>query len=607
LLIAAIFFLPGAIRDGVFNRDGSYNWMYVDTQYFSAIASSVKSSAGVPKTPGMGIADLNYHFGPHATAGAVSAALGISTGDAVARIVRPSGLLALLLAVYSLGSFLSWETSGETRGGILAAAGLFFYGSLASLFAVNVNSASLVSGAILLELPSASVAGNGGPFNHLIVGGSQVPGLIGLFISIRLILAKLTASDARYMKPDLLTLLPAAVFPSSLLVGIGSLGLQASLFAWFGRSSKHVWISIFVMVCTGILSAWAMGYIGPHATPEKTEFKPALLITKPETLFVFVLWFFIGLGLRIFAFARVKNPLRDAVSAALLVSVLGFVSLSVLFVEYYWSNNRYGLLFAGSILSVFSFAWLFAPFREAFKGNSSGLLSAVADTMRFAMFSGMAFLVLTILAWSIVGSTDPNSRYSLKLAFAASIAVLLSTVAARFFIVNLNRARPIIVFLILGVYSLGFTAWIADWLNFGLGRMKMDIVVSSGEVVGLATLRNISKKGDLVATNHHSLPNFSFGPERAYGYGALSERPMLLEGWKSSGGENHPLFEKVKRANDLLFSTSDASVARDIVRSFDIRFIVAQPGTDLLVTKSLPSWLVPISDSGSLTIYRVAN
>ena len=38
--------------------------------------------------------------------------------------------------------------------------------------------------------------------------------------------------------------------------------------------------------------------------------------------------------------------------------------------------------------------------------------------------------------------------------------------------------------ILMGVLMIGFLAWITPWLNFGMGRMKMDVTISPGEVQG---------------------------------------------------------------------------------------------------------------------------
>lgn len=603
LIIALVYFLPGAIRDAVYLPDGSYNWMYVDTQYHCAIATSVKSCIGTPKLPDMGVTDLRYHFGPDAIAGAISAALGIPVGDAVARIVRPTALLSLLFASYSLGRLLARMPGRENTCGILAAAGLFFYGSLASLFANNVNSASLVSGAILFELPYVSVPSSGGPFSHLILGGSELHGLSGLFVLLTLFLAKLKVSDERYLGPDLLSFGPAALFPTSLLLGIAYAGLTTLLLLWFGSRNKRAWFNLAVVACTSIFSVWAMGYIGSPMTA-RTEFEPVRFMT--EGLFEFFVWFYIGLGIRQYAFSRMKNPLRDPVSAALIILFVGFVSLSLLFRDHYWGNTRYGLLFAQATFSVFSFAWLSEPTRMALRNNWSELSSAVTDLLRVILLSGIAFFTCAVFSYLLIELSD-NSRFSVVMTIKAAFVIILVSAASLVLFLKVKNLQSVLSGLVAGICFLGFAAWVADWVNYGLGRMRMDVTISKGEALGLASLRNVSKKGDMVATNQHALPGFRRGSERSYAYGTLSERTMLLEGWKSGGADNHPLFEQIKQANDLLFSTTDEGVARNVIRDFNIRFVVAKPETDIALAKSLPNWLSLIPDTGTLKVYKVMN
>jgi hypothetical protein len=168
------------------------------------------------------------------------------------------------------------------------------------------------------------------------------------------------------------------------------------------------------------------------------------------------------------------------------------------------------------------------------------------------------------------------------------------------------KLRRVLAVSTIAVYLVGFVAWIPPWVNFGLGRMQMDVKISGEEVRGLRLLHEISAKGDLIATNQHSLPGFRQGAtDRSYAYGALSERPILLEGWQAGGAENHPLFKDVKKANDLLFSTNDPAVVWDIVKSFNIRFLVARPDTDIALPTPRPTWLQKVEDTGTLTVYQV--
>ena len=177
VLICAVYFLPGARNDAVVRRDGSFNWIYVDTQYFHSVAASIKNSDGPPKAPGTSTEELRYHFGPYAPAAAISRLDGLELGDAFARVTRGASLWALVLSCFGLGTLLSLKANGGKFGGVMSVAGLFFYGSLLSLFTNELNASSSVTGAILFVIPTVAVPADGGPFSHLILGHSMLHGL----------------------------------------------------------------------------------------------------------------------------------------------------------------------------------------------------------------------------------------------------------------------------------------------------------------------------------------------------------------------------------------------------------------------------------------------
>ena len=106
-LICMVYFVPGARNDAVLRHDGSFNWIYGDTQHFYAIAAAIKSSDGVPKTPGTATAELLYHFGPYASAAAISRLDGLDLGDALVRVTGAAWLWALVLSSFGAGRLLS--------------------------------------------------------------------------------------------------------------------------------------------------------------------------------------------------------------------------------------------------------------------------------------------------------------------------------------------------------------------------------------------------------------------------------------------------------------------------------------------------------------------
>ena len=95
------------------------------------------------------------------------------------------------------------------------------------------------------------------------------------------------------------------------------------------------------------------------------------------------------------------------------------------------------------------------------------------------------------------------------------------------------------------------------------------------------------------------------GRGRSYGYSALSERPVLLEGYVARNEIVLPWFKTLLYDNDLLFSTTNPETLRDIARKWHVRYLVARPGTDIALPRPLPPWLIEQQDCGDLKIYRI--
>src|ERR1019366_147340 len=146
VLIGAVYFFPAARNDAILRRDGSFNWIYVDTQYNHAIASAIKNGGSPLEEPGTATTELLYHFGPYAPAAVISRFAGLNLGDAFARVTRGASLWALVLSCFGLGTLLSLRATGQKFGGIMSVAGFFFYGSLLALFSDELNSSSYVTG-----------------------------------------------------------------------------------------------------------------------------------------------------------------------------------------------------------------------------------------------------------------------------------------------------------------------------------------------------------------------------------------------------------------------------------------------------------------------------
>ena len=123
--------------------------------------------------------------------------------------------------------------------------------------------------------------------------------------------------------------------------------------------------------------------------------------------------------------------------------------------------------------------------------------------------------------------------------------------------------------IIMAILLLGFLAWITPWLNFGLGRMKMDVALSSEEVRGLHRLRELAPPRERFATNKHDVDTLAERRARSYGYAGLSERPVLLEGYLDREVTVLPWFSKMQHDNDLMFTTSDPSTLHDLAKNLE--------------------------------------
>jgi hypothetical protein len=106
VLIGAVYFFPAARNDAILRRDGSFNWIYVDTQYNHAIASAIKNGGSPLEEPGTATTELLYHFGPYAPAGVISRLDGLNLGDAFARVTRGASLWASMLSCFGLSTLL---------------------------------------------------------------------------------------------------------------------------------------------------------------------------------------------------------------------------------------------------------------------------------------------------------------------------------------------------------------------------------------------------------------------------------------------------------------------------------------------------------------------
>jgi hypothetical protein len=594
VLICGVFFLPGARNDAVMRRDGSFNWIYGDTQYFNSVAASIKTSDSPPKAPGISTEELRYHFGPYTPAAFLSRIDGLNLGDAYARVTRGASLWALVLSCFGLGTLLSLKANGGKFGGVMSVAGLFFYGSLLSLFSDERNGSSYVTGAILHTIPTVEVPADGGPFSHLILGHSMLHGLGAVTAIMGLCLIRRERGAFPSWQEFILAALPALVVSVNSVGALYSLGIVGILLFWGRLGKARSWLPIVLMFGL-FLGAWhIMGY---SQSPDMAE---ATINRHPgEYWWWVVICFIVGLGFRIVGFRWISDPLRDPLSALVIATTLGLLlfNLSIQLD----GNERYGMYYLDSVFSVFAFSRL-APgwWRGAERAQWA------ADWLKFASIGVFLLLAYAVLMRIVDRITHSNVwvvyvRTQIVLVLLFGLVVLGAWALMK----RYHRFSTVGSAILMGVLMIGFLAWITPWLNFGMGRMKMDVTVSPGEVQGLKRLGDLAAREERFATNKHDVDTSANKSGRSYAYAALAERPVLLEGYLHHTQREDPGFQALFRDNELMFTSADPETVRAIAQTWNVRWLVARPGTDIALPKPLPPWLVQQQNTGDLQIYKI--
>jgi hypothetical protein len=593
-LICLAYLLPSARNDAVLRSDGSFNWIYVDTQFNYAIAADIKSGDRPPKAPGTVTQELLYHFGPYVPAAAISRLDGLDLGDSLARVTRGASLWALVLSCFGVGTLLSLKCTGGRFGGIMSVPGLFFYGSLLSLFTDERNSSSHVSGAILFKIPGVDVLADGGPFSHLILGHSMLHGLIAITASMGLCLVSMERESASNWRELVLLTLPALAVPMHSVAALYCVSVVGILLFWKRLGSMRSWLLILLMLAL-FLAAWRiMGY--SHA-PDAVQATIKSHLTREW--WPLSVCFLIGLGFRILGFRWISGSLKEPIAALVLASTFGMVLFSILF--QLDGNERYGIYFLQSMFSIFAFSRLKHGFWHGaarIQWTEEWLRLARKGMILFALCA-LLIAVAAVLTNRHTGIDDFRVKILLTLLV---VAVTAGSSALMKRSRTFSTAGSLIVMAILWV---GFFAWITPWLNFGMGRMEMDVTISPGEFQGLNRLRKLDASGERFATNKHEVDSLAENRERSYQYGALAERPVLLEGYLYRGESKVAGFQSLLRDNDLMFTTTNPQTLREIAKAWHIRWLVARPGSDIALPRPLPSWLVQQQDCGDLRIYQI--
>ncbi len=592
-LICLLFFLPGASKDAVMRHDGSFNWMYADTQFFHSMAASIKGGSP-PTSPGTATSELYYHFGPYAPAAAISRLDGLELGDAYARVTRGrrSGRW-YFLALDWAPCFRSKQPARNLVGSCRSP-GFSFTARSCSLFNNELNSSSYVTGAILYKIPGIEVLAQGGPFSHLILGHSVLHGLVAITAIMGLCLIQRESETAPPLRGLILVALPALAVPINSVAALYCVGVVGILLFWDRLGALRSWLQIALMLCL-FFGAWKiMGY------SHSGDVAVSTINHDPGSYWwAIAVWFIVGLGIRILGFQWISKPLKDPISALVLASVAGLMLFWLLMqLE---GNERYGVYYLQAMFSIFAFSrltpgWLRGAERSKW----------MIEWLRLAKNGLIALIACGILVGVVAHFAHRHTgiaSFPLKMLLCLIVIVLFAGMSA-----VMKRSPGFSTAassILISVLMIGFLAWITPWLNFGMGRMKMDVTLSPGEVTGLYRLRNLAAHDELFATNRHAVDTVANFRNRSYSYDALSERPVLLEGYEYHDVQVLPWFKPLLHDNDALFSTTDPGTLHQIAESWHVRWLVARPGTDIALPRPFPSWLVEQQETGSLKIYKI--
>jgi uncharacterized membrane protein len=134
--------------------------------------------------------------------------------------------------------------------------------------------------------------------------------------------------------------------------------------------------------------------------------------------------------------------------------------------------------------------------------------------------------------------------------------------------------KPQVIGSVVGICVLvGSFAWVPTLLNFGFDELGVRVELRSSEVAALRKVREESGEGDVIATNHHSIESIPSRPERSYGYRALSERPVLLEGWQY-GERFHKRYSEIKKDNEVIFNSKNCMEVNEVLKKHDVKYII---------------------------------
>ena len=591
-ILAITFYRPALQINGVVLENGGYTWIDVDADYATAIAASIKISSP-PVMPGMYQAQLVYHTGAYAIAGFLSSATDMLLSDSM-EVLHGLGLIVLFLS--TIGFSVSFaKVFGDLRiAAPLGVIGMFFgfgYGWITSFISNHVQLSSKLS----MLINDQQYSSYSGAFFY---GHSILWGLIGLATVVGILVAGWGNHLEVNKKLLSLGLIAAHVVPLNFLSGLGCCGILAGVCIISSWKQGKSWLIGAATISMMVAFFALMGLLGVE--------KPSFVFNEYflHTALSLTIWVYFGLGMVIYAFRYIFRTGFSPLAIALALLFLGYISFFCLLTSTDIApDNQYGLFFLQFLFSTLAFIALSYMIGQLVDGNRSVInqesMTFLDITFRLSKIFSVVVVILLALILIKEQTVHPSDIFYSLLppAFIFLYKAILALSKYRRWFLKLVQ-------LSFGIFIvLGLLYFYSDFVTFSLGRSSQTIYLSPGEYNGLLALRNFSSPSDIIATNKHDIPERP-NPGRSYQYISILERRLLLEGYASRERDSS-LFQTIQSDNNLLFSTFDSKLIKKIVSKYGIDFIVCRPDTNLQIRPPLPSWLMILPNTGSLTIYEV--
>lgn len=591
-LVAAVYFAPSAMRNGVLSPDGVFTWIHTDTPFLNAIAATNKSWIWPPRPVSLPSGALSYHYGAYFLSTLFSLSLGIEVSAASNLLVRGVALLSLFAAALGFSRVFGRRVGAGPYAGLLGILALFFMGSPVLVMGLGIAGVSKEGTPSLLGLKLNTVLYDA-QFTHFIIGHSYLWGLLGLVAVLGLLLSgKGCENGEGLVGPGSVFVLAPLVICINVFAGLGATGIVVAVSVWCGWRHLRTWLMVAVS-CAVLLLSFKLICLGGGGS--------SLVVGKasPSVFWEFLGWALMGCGVRMLPLDLFKRERRSLVWPVLLLLFVGYSALTWLVAERVAGNQYYGKGFLQPILGIMTLVLLSGPLESLIKRDIQPIVSESVRLLRV----WLTIAVLVFAVSSVVLSVDvvigrPIAPVARVVLF--SMAIVLFLLGADRLAWRWSLARRTLGVGLIMLVLLSLTAWLPAFASYAVGRgARRAVSVSPDAYQGLLALRLASKPGDLIATNK---PLFQ-GNSASYDYAALSERYVLLEGWRY-GKLSGSVFEQVRRDNEILFSTDGVSEARRIVERYCIDYLVLVPGTSLGFDVAGQSWLTELPGGGSMKVWR---